>query len=258
MKRIFKLSVAGMLTCIILLASMMSALAAGTATVNGTSAPVGSTVEYTLNLESKKQDVVGIQMFFKFSNDILTLKDVKLDSFPGSTLNPNNGNDGMIYFNFSNIEGVDFSSEREVAKLTFEVAKEGTAEITYFIQYLYDIDLVNIYDYTLTYDLSVDGNTVVDSENPALADVNKIAQNVEGDFDWGDFANNQEGTGSGIKPQVVTKNPTPQIGSATSVDGSDDKGNDMTIFYVIAAVAVAGLIAVICISVIKNKKSKES
>ena len=258
MKRILKLSVAGILTCLILLTSVVTAFADNAATVNGQTAPVGSTVEYTLYLESKKQDVVGIQMFFKFSNDILTLKNVNLDSFPGATLNANNANDGMIYFNFSNLDGVNFKSKGEVAKLTFEVAKEGNADIAYFIQYLYDIDIVNIYDYTLTYDLVVDGNAVVKAEKPALADMNKVAQSVDSNFDWGDFANNQEGTGSGIKPQVATKTPTPNIGDNVNVGGGEAKGNDMTIVYVIAGVAVAGLIAVIVISVIKNKNSKES
>lgn len=251
MKRIFTASIVGILTCILMISTMLCAVAAPASTVNGAEAPVGSTVEYTLYLESYKQDVVGIQMIIKFDNELLELQNVDLTNFPSATLNANNGNDGMIYFNHSDINGQSFAEAKELAKVTFKVIAEGTSDIEYLVQYLYDIDLVNIYDYTLTYSLTVDGETEIATETPILADVNKILSEVDSNFDTGDFANNVEGTGSGIKPTEA-----PKTSAATSTDKSDNGGGN-TALYIIGGVVVVALIAVVILAVVKRNKTEE-
>ena len=254
MKRIFTVSVAGMLTCILLIATMLCAVAAPATSVNGVEAKVGSTVEYTLFLESYKQDVVGIQMIFKFDNSLLELKDVDLKNFPSATLNANEGKDGMIYFNSSDINGQSFKEAKELAKLTFEVVKEGESDIEYLVQYLYDIDLVNIYDYSLTYSLSVDGGAQINAETPVLADVEEIFNKVDAGFDKGDFENNVEGTGSGIKPTQP-----PKTSPAPSQSGSNDNDKDNnTILYVLGGVVGLALIAVVILAVAKKKKTDDT
>ncbi len=252
MKRIFKISIAGMLTCVLMITSMLCAFAAPASTVNGVDAPVGSTVDYTLYLESYKQDVVGIQMIFKFDTNHLELKNVDLKNFPSATVNANNQGDGVIYFNHSDINGQSFKEAKEVAKLTFTVTKEGQSNIEYLIQYLYDIDLVNIYDYTLTYSLSVDNNVAIATETPILADADKVDAAVEGEFDKGDFANNVEGTGSGIKPTEAPKKPAQQSGNSSDNDNDGNGGN--TALFVIGGVVVLALVAVVIIAVAKKKK----
>lgn len=253
MKRILTVSVVGILTCILMITTMLTALAdTANATVNGVDASVGSKVEYTLNLHSKQQDVVGIQMIFKFDTEALELKSVNLDNFPGATLNANEQGDGMIYFNCSILEGVDFSSPAEVAKLQFEVISAKDSDIVYYIQYLYDFDLVNIYDYTLTYTLTVDGETAIDNEAPVLGEVDDIIADA-GSFDSGDFANNQEGTGSGIKPVATTA-----ASNNSSSSGSTDNGGDgNTVLYVIGGVVLAVLIAVVVIAIVKRNKTND-
>lgn len=252
MKRIFTASVAGMLTCILMISTMLFAVAAPASTVNGAEAPVGSTVEYTLYLESYKQDVVGIQMIFKFDTKHLELQNVDLTNFPSATLNANQQGDGMIYFNHSDINGQSFAEAKEVAKLTFKVIAEGSSDIEYLVQYLYDIDLVNIYDYTLTYSLTVDGEAQVATETPILADVEKIVSDVDSDFDRGDFENNVEGTGSGIKPTTAPKTQT----SANNTDSRNNGGGN-TILFVIGGIVVVALIAVVVLAVVKRKKTEE-
>lgn len=249
MKRIFTVSVAGILTCILMISTMLCAVAASS-TVNGVEAPKGSTVEYTLFLESYQQDVVGIQMIFKFDTKHLSLKNVDLKNFPSATLNANDQGDGMIYFNDSTLKGQSFKEAKEVAKLTFEVIGDGTSDIVYLVQYLYDIDLVNIYDYTLTYSLSVDGTEQIKSETPVLADVEKIASEVD-DFDKGDFENNVEGTGSGIKPTTAPK----AAANVSSDNGGDDGGNNNTTLFIIGGIVVLLLIAVVILAVSKKKKN---
>lgn len=253
MKRILKVSLAGVLTCILMITSMLCTFAAPASTVNGVDAPVGSTVDYTLYLESYKQDVVGIQMIFKFDTKYLELKNVDLKNFPSATVNANNQGDGVIYFNHSDINGQSFKEAKEVAKLTFTVVKEGQSNIEYLIQYLYDIDLVNIYDYTLTYSLSIDNNVVVATETPLLADADKVDAAVEGGIDKGDFANNVEGTGSGIKPTEAPKKPAQQSGSDTG--NSDTEGGNPALF-VIGGVVLLALVAVVILAVSKKKKAE--
>lgn len=252
MKKLLVASLTGVLVCVLMLSSMLTAFAADDSTVNGVAAPVGSTVEYTLYLESYKQDVVGIQMVFKFDTAHLELKNVDLKNFSSATLNANSDNDGMIYFNNSDLNAKSFAKADELAKLTFEVKGKGSSNIEYYIQYLYDIDLVNIYDYTLTYSLSVDGQTEIKDKTPVLADAAVLATEV-GDFDSGDFANNPEGTGSGIKPVVVTNAATASNQSAA--DSSDENSN--LSLYIIAGVVVVLLAGVIVLVIVKKNNSEQ-
>ena len=253
MKRIFTASIAGVLTCIILLATMICAVAAPVSTVNGVEAPVGSTVDYTLELVSFKQEVIGIQMFYKFDTSHLKLLNTDFSSFPGAVVNPNKQNDGMIYMNYTNpSELLDFSKTKEIGKLQFEVIAEGQSEIEYYIQYIFDYDMVNIYDYTLTYSLSVDGSAKVEDKTPLLADINEVLKSVDDSvkFDVGDFENNVEGTGSGIKPTTAPKADKPDANNTNNSGG----GNN-TMLFVIGGVVVLALIAVVIIAVAKRKNS---
>ncbi len=254
MKRVITTTLSCFLVCLLAVCTMLCAFAAPASTVNGVEAPVGSTVEYTMFLEAYKQDVVGIQMVFKFDTKHLELKNVDLSNFPSATLNANNQGDGMIYFNHSDLNGQSFSKSKELAKLTFEVISEGASDIVYLVQYLYDIDIVNIYDYTLTYSLSVDGNTKVENEAPILGDAEKIASEIEGSFDAGDFANNQAGTGSGIKPTEAPKNQTANISDNTS---SVNNGNSNTSLYVIGGIVLFALVAVVVIITLRKNKFEE-
>lgn len=253
MKRILKASMAGVLICILMITSMLVAVAAPVSTVNGVEAPVGSTVEYTIDFVSYKQDVVGVQVFYKFDPKHLELKETAFDIFPSATVNPNLGGDGMIYMNYTNpSDPIDFSESKEIGKLQFEVIAEGESTIEYYIQYIYDFDLVNIYDYTITYSLTVDGEAKVADKNPPLADINEVLSIVEdaNSFDTGDFANNEEGTGSGIKPTEAPK------GTNSNNDKNDDKGDGNNAILIIGIVVGIMLVAVVIIAISKKKKAE--
>lgn len=253
MKRIFTVSMAGVLACILMITSMLCAVAAPQSTVNGVEAPVGSTVEYTIDFVSHKQDVVGIQMFYKFDPKHLELKETTFDIFPSATVNPNLGGDGMIYMNYTNPSApIDFSKALEIGKLQFEVIAEGESQVEYYIQYIYDYDMINIYDYTITYSLSVDGEAKVENKTPLLADINEVLSIVEdaNSFDRGDFANNEEGTGSGIKPTTAPKAPAADKNDQNDKDGGN---NGLLIVGIIVGIA---LVAVIILAVAKKKKAE--
>ncbi len=254
MKRIFTASIAGVLTCILMITTMFCAVAAPQSTVNGVDAPVGSTVEYTIDLVSFKQEVVGIQMFYKFDPAHLKLVSTEFTAFPSAVVNPNNHGDGMVYMNYSNPSApIDFSKAKEIGKLQFEVIAEGESNIEYYIQYIFDYDLVNIYDYTITYSLSVDDTAKVENETPLLADIDEVLSIVDDSikFDVGDFENNVEGTGSGIKPTTAPKTPA---SSPANTDKPQDNNN--TIIYVIGGVVGVALVAVIILAVAKRKKAE--
>lgn len=254
MKRIFTASLAGVLTCILMITTMLCAVAAPKSTVNGAEAPVGSTVEYTIDLTSFKQEVVGIQMFYKFDTSHLKLLNTEFTNFPSAVVNPNNGGDGMIYMNYTNpSDPIDFSKAKEIGKLQFEVIAEGSSDIEYYIQYIFDYDLINIYDYKITYSLSVDGAAKVEDKTPVLADINEVLDIVDDSdkFDVGDFDNNVEGTGSGIKPTTAPKANTSDSNNKTDVK---DGGN--TAIYVIGGVVAVALIAVVILTVMKRKKAE--
>lgn len=255
MKRIFTASIAGVLTCVLLLATMLCAVAAPASTVNGVEAPVGSAVEYTIDLVSFKQEVVGIQMFYKFDTSHLKLVNTEFSSFPSAVVNPNNQGDGMIYMNYSNpSDPIDFSKAKEIGKLQFEVIAEGESQIEYYIQYIFDYDMVNIYDYTITYSLAVDGTAKIENQTPVLADINEVLSKVENadKFDVGDFANNVEGTGSGIKPTEAPKTNAP------SVNNNKNGGTNNTALFVIGGVVVIALVAVVIITVSKKKNAESA
>ena len=247
MKRILTALVTGMLLCIIMAASVIGVYAAPAAVVNGEEVNIGSNVEYSLSIKAPKQKICGIQMIVRFDNEKLELVNVETPNMPGAAVNANKNNDGMIYMNNSVItdDGLDFTETKEFIKVNFNVKEEGEAKIEYYIQYLYDIDMIEIYDYKITYNLSADGESKVADVVPPLADVDDIFKNVDGGFDAGDFSNNPEGTGSGIKP---TAPPEPVV--------VEDKDNGNTILYVVGGVVLAALVAVIIIAIVKKNKTK--
>lgn len=249
MKKFLKLSLVGIIMALVLLLSVIPAFAAENATVNGQSVAVGETVTYTLSIADAQQRVVGIDCVFFFDQDVLKLTGVNVDNIGGnSVVNDNKNNDGTVLMNNSFInsgQGLLCKNKVDLVALTFEVIGEGDAEITYTMRYLYDIDTVNIYDYTLTYDLSLGEAVAIENQPPVLAneeDFNQIA-NAES-FDRGDFENNVEGTGSGIKPA------TPNAGGNNNADGSQGNSNTKGLSKGVIFAIVAAVIIIVAISVL--------
>ncbi len=251
MKKLIKLISTVMVALLMLCLSVAPAFAAGEATVNGNTASVGSTVEYTLSIADSHQAICGIHYVIFFDTEVLELKSFNADNV-GGTINDNQNGDGQIVVVnglINGASGLACTDKTVLATATFEVIGEGDTSIEYYIPYMYDFDMVNIYDYTLTHDITVDGEDVIVDEAPALADVSTL----DG-FDAGDFENNPEGTGSGIKPaatQASTSSSSSDNNSGSKVDGK------------IVATIVIGIVLVVCIVVLlivksKNSKQKES
>lgn len=253
MKKFSKIILPLMLALVLVCMSAVTSFAAEVLTVNGKEATVGSEVTYTFAIGNAQQKICGIHMVVFFDQDFLALKEVNTDNLGGGTIvNDNKGNNGRIIVTNSFVNGtsgLDCTESTDIVKVTFEVIKEGTTEITYYMPYLYDIDSVNIYDYTFTCDLAVDGEVVAEGEVPALEDVAQL----DNFGDAGDFANNEAGTGSGEKPVTPTVQDDAQSSSQSSEGRSNGSGAVVPIICV-SAILVA-IVVLVVVKIVTGKKS---
>ena len=166
------------------------------AAVNGQKTKKESIVEYTFYISDAVQTITGIHLEFFFDQNVLELKDVNTDNLPNSTINANSNRDGSVKIVnglINGAQGLACSEKTELVRLTFEVIGEGDTEIKYYIPYMYDYDLVNLYDYTLSQTITIDGKTVIEDTPPVLADDTDF-EHIEG-FEKGDFPNTKDGKG---------------------------------------------------------------
>jgi len=195
-------------------------------TINGKTAPVGAKVEYGFYLESDVHDLVGIQMVFIYDQNVLSAKSVEFPTLTDAAYY-NNTQDGIIYINDSVLDGVKVSTKTQIAKITFEVIGEGTTDISYYIQYLYDYDyhdLTNFYDYKLTCSLAIDGQNVIEDGIPSLAVMSEL-EKKDSSFDTGDFVNTADGVGSGVKP-TYSVDDSNDFDDSDIYDDTDDFNDD--------------------------------
>lgn len=159
-----------------------------------TSVKTGSSVEYTLSIADSEQKITGAHIEFFFDPQVLQLKSVNTDNIPGSSLNENSNDNGRVTVVNGFINGgsgVECREKTDLVTLTFDVIKDGDAQIEYYIPYIYDYDMVNISNYTFTQKLSIDGEVVKDNVAPVLAGDETLGKYK--DFDKGDFDNNSDG-----------------------------------------------------------------
>ena len=255
MKKFSKIILSLVLTLLLVSFSVFSSFAAGNLVVNGKEAAVGSNVTYTFSIGDAQQKLCGIHLVVFFDQELLKLTDVDTQNLGGGTIvNDNKGNNGRIIVTNSFIngtEGLECIETTDIIKVSFEVIKEGTTEITYYMPYLYDIDSVNIYDYTFSCDLAVDGQAVFEDQIPVLENVAEL----ENFGDAGDFENNEEGTGSGVKPATQPQQVATQCGS----QGSDDnnKGSGVAVPIICACVILAAIIVLVVIKSANGKKTND-
>ncbi|MBR3971872.1 MAG: hypothetical protein IKJ83_03175 [Ruminococcus sp.] len=208
MRKIFKSSLAVVITVIMLFASVVTSFA-DTTEVNS-----GSTLEYTLSIADSEQNIAGIHFELYFDTEVLKIKEINTDNLSGSVINDNMNGDGRITVVnglINGSRGLECKEKTDLIKVTFDVISDGNTEVQYYIPYMYDYNLTNLYKYTLSEKVVIDGETAKDNEPPVLADVDKL-MGIEG-FDRGDFVNNKEGKADGTAPAGHTQPVTiPQVG----------------------------------------------
>lgn len=263
MKRLMKITVLSLLSLMILCSAVFMASAEGeVAKINGQEIKVGDTVTYTFNISEAEQKVTGMQMIIFFDQDVLELVEVTDGVLGGSsTINDNQNKDGRIILvnSFMNGGGLECKDKTALATATFKVTSAAETEITYFIQYLYDIDMVDIYSYTFTCDLTSGDVVIAEDKTPILADGSVTDELTAGD----NFRNNQEGKGDGIRREPT--NPAPQGGGTSNVqptttaEGSGSSGgNTGTIIAIVGTVVVLAAVAGVVIMKLKSGKGPEA
>ena len=266
MKRFMKITVLSVLSLLILCSAVFMASAEGeVAKINGQEIKVGDTVTYTFNISEAEQKVTGMQMNIFFDQDVLELVEVTDGVLNGSsTINDNQNKNGRIVLvnAFMNGGGLECKDKTALATATFKVVSAAETEISYFIQYLYDIDMVDIYSYTFTCDLTSGDVVIAENKTPILADGSVTDELTAGD----NFRNNQEGKGDGIRREPT--NVAPQGGSSqnsanaqpvTTAEGSGSSGgNTGTIIAIVGTVVVLAAVAGVVIMKLKSDKDTEA
>ena len=252
MKKLSKVLVLSLLALLFLCTSLIPAFAA----VNGKDAQVGSTVEYTISIADSVQAISGIHLEIFFDQTALELKEVNVDNLGESTVvNENQNEDGTIKVVnglINGTKGLVCADKTDLVKVTFEVIGEIDTEIKYYIPYLYDYDMVNLYEYTLSQTIAIDGEVAVENIPPVLADDSDFAK-IE-NFDKGDFANYEQGTGSGVKVEPTTAKKSADDSSGNQEDGA--KNNSTIIIACVCVVVVAAAVVVLVMA--KSKANKQT
>lgn len=245
---------------IIIALSTVVGFAAGL-NVNDTTANVGDTVTYTLNLSKVATPVAGIQMSVFYDSDYLQLdaNSVTCDGLTGYMVNTNLTN--QVLMNASEgVNGYDFTNKKEVISLTFTVLKEGNTDITYYVDELYDIYEYGPGDYLKTYtfttDISVNGTSIVTDAKPIL----NTTEQTNGST--GDFVNNEEAVGE-ISYEEALEIEGVEIAEGelstdfnTTTNTPDTSKNNISIILIIVFLFVAVVVVVLVIVIKKKSKNK--
>ena len=222
----------------------------------------GKTVTYTMYL-SDAEPVEGFQLEIFYDKDHLKYKKGSLSFEKFDSVFFNEGVEGRLLMNYTSITNLpSFEDKAKFVSADFEVLKDGDTTISYFFTELYGKDMQDFKRYTLTYDLTVDGNNVLSDGVPVVNDDPEVISKYEGDFvnyadGMGDdnSPKNKEHVrvGSGVKTNVVDVNKN------NSGDEKGGSGNGILKIVIIAAFAllIAGAIVFAVISVRKNNKSDE-
>ncbi len=178
MKKIIKTSLVLIICVLMTFSAIFMVFAEGEyAYVNGNEITVGDTFTYSFEVSGCEQEIIGMQINFFYDRNALQLVDVNDGVLGGtSTINDDINGDGRICIvnPFMNGGGLDCTFSTELANLTFMVKSPESSEITYFIQYLYDIDMVDIHTYEFNEVISTSDGFSIKSP-PILADNDQVA-----------------------------------------------------------------------------------
>lgn len=237
MKRLISLLCVLTLLCAALVLGSVSASAADPAQTM-VDVKSGDKVTYVLQLSDVPEGIVCVDFMFHYDSDILkldTMADYNNDPEDwAGVMNDNTGVDGEIRGNWmvTGKKGIDFSSKRNFATLTFTAKTSGTAHISYHIRdmagnsYFEDPAHPVITQYTFSCDVTVNGSSILKDAQPELSEVNSK--------DVGTFVNSVNGKsadaseppshsgGSGDDDNHNSDTTTPPAGPDGSVDISGE------------------------------------
>ena len=262
MKKGLKIAFAVLMTALITALSVSSVFAAkDTTEINGkVKAKSGDTVTYTLKLGDCTEKLEGIQMYVFYDKDYLSVDadSLKIPNLKGAVKNANY-KDG-IAFNWTSVTDlVDFSKTKTLMTVDFKVERSGKTDINYFITEMYGKDITYLKNFTLTYDLAVNGKTVVKDEVPPLSKDEELNSKYQGTFtNYSDGKGEKNGKGkthvsvTGDHEKSTIADPS----DATSVTKDGNQTNSIGTILMILGIIVA-IIAIVILVILRNHFSKK-
>lgn len=197
----------------------------------------GDEVTYTLTLGSVPEKIIGCDFSFYYDSSLFEL--VSVADFNDKTSEEewtpviNTNLDGEVRGNWSILNGVDFTSERNFLTLKLKTKSDGSGQVSYFIRYMYDNNIFNsddkpqITEYKFTCTVLVNGEPYIEKGDPVL--------NVDEPQKSGLFVNSVTGDSkdadANVPGTVVKKNDTnaavtPQSGGSASGNNSNNAAAD--------------------------------
>lgn len=259
----------------------ISASAADELTINGKAkAKVGDKVTYTLYLADADDEIVGFDIVMDFDNTRLQT-DADSISFGNIDNVVKNVVDNEIYLNFTNVfNKLNFAQKKPFLTAEFTVLNGGEAEISQFVKELYGEDMTYLKKYTWTYDLKINGDTVIQDKPPiVITDETLVAQYQGAVINYADGKGEQNGEGSNREAVTAADNkllrdrdvtPENKVGQTVTVnkiitdiqdvtkyrdvDGEGGGGLPMPMIIGVVVVVFGGLIAA-AIVISKKKQS---
>ena len=230
---------------------------------NAASVEVGKTVTYTLYLSEATESIVGFELRLFYDSDFLEYqKDtLKFDKFDVVFFNEDIK--GKIPMNYTSLNNQPlFDKKGQFLTANFKVLNGGNANISYFFTELYGENMDYLKSFRFTYDLAVDGETILKDAVPVVNADDDTLQNNQGDF-----INFSDGVGEENSPQNESEHVRIGSGVKTQVidvtkdsDGNGVKkasGNTFVKYLIIFAVIGLVVAAIVVAIVMSRKKAKD-
>jgi len=184
----------------------------------------GDEVVYSLHLEGVAKPIIGCDFSFYYDPEMFEVESIS--DFNESTENAdwlatiNPTLEGEVRGNWSILNGIDFSSERNFITITYKAKKAGSGHLSYYIRYMYDETIFDDYDakpqitdYKFTCTVKVNGEPVIEKGEPEL--------NVEETQSSGLFVNSVTGDSKDADPDIPNT-----VVTKTDTSGSGNNGNN--------------------------------
>lgn len=260
MKKYLKISFAVIMTVLIIAVSTVSAFAKGTLTLDEKAkAKVGDTITYTLKLGDCKDKLEGIQMYIIYDKSMLEIdaSSLRFPELKGAVSNPNYKKG--IAFNWTSVTNlVSFEKTKTLMTVNFKVKQAVSTNITYFISEMYGEDMTYFKSFTLTDDISVNGEKVVKDATPVLCRNTEITNTYQGGFpNYVDGKGEENGSGKDhVQVTGVTTKPLLGSDDSEAVDVTKDGGNSTATTLVILGITLA-VIAIIVLVILRRHFTKD-
>lgn len=257
MKKLFKISFSAVLAAMFLSLSMVTVFAAkGELTINEDAVTKkGDTVTFTLNMGDCTEKLEGLQMQLMYDGEYLEVDEDSL-AFPTMSGVVSNAKlDDIILFTWTDVVKLaDFTKTSPLVTVDFKVKKAGDTAITYFITEMYGSDVTYLKSFTLTNDIAVNGENVVEGATPLINGNGMLRNQYQGSFvNYADGKGEQNGSGENhIAVTGVTNAPS---ASGDAVDVSQGEDNTMTIITVVSIIII--VLAIIAALILRRHFTKK-